>query len=354
MQGFAAAKREGTPMIAVGLSLLWYIVQHPGAFNTIGGGLSVGTCRADADSVSWPIIEIAGRRFLRGFDVTDSYRPNCPGPEVIAYDDEWCEALDQRIDGKESVIEPVGVEVSGYDIDSLSTADTLSKRTTIPSGSYVGRRSFRSDMLQVFGDESHDPKCERVFAAAALFGTAEHWATFREQWADRLGGRIFHASDCEPDHGEFASSDHAENLELYADLTKMLAGSKLLGFGSAMDLAGYHEFFGGTPADIPYHRCFRDVVYQCGKWAKWAIPADTAEFYFDQRVESDYNAGVLYGHIASLADWDCARFLRTPLNIASRLDVGVHAADLYAREVMKHLDNTVGPAKRPMRRQQIT
>ena len=54
----------------------------------------------------------------------------------------------------------------------------------------------------------------------------------------------------------------------YADLTKALAGSKLLGFGSAMDLAGYLEFFGDAPADIPYYRCFRDVVCQCGKWAK--------------------------------------------------------------------------------------
>jgi hypothetical protein len=205
-------------------------------------------------------------------------------------------------------------------------------------------------MLQVFGDESHDPKCERVFAAAALFGTEEQWGAFRGQWTDRLDGRVFHASDCETDHGEFVGTAHAENLKLYADLTKILAESKLLGFGSAMDLAAHSEFFAGTPADIPYYRCFRDVVFQCGKWAKWAIPADTAEFYFDQRVESDYNAGVLYGHIASLPDWDCAPFLRTPLKIASRSEVGIQAADLYAREVMKHLDNTVGPVKRPMRR----
>jgi len=121
-----------------------------------------------------------------------------------------------------------------------------------------------------------------------------------------------------------------------------------------MDLAGYYEFFGDTPADIPYYRCFRDVVYQSGKWAKWAIPSDTAEFHFDQRVESDYNAGVLYGHIASLPDWDCARFLRTTLKITSRADVGIQAADLYAREVMKHLDNTVRAVKRPMRRSMAT
>lgn len=205
-------------------------------------------------------------------------------------------------------------------------------------------------MLQVFGDESHDPKSERVFAVAAIFGTEEQWAALRPLWTDRLGGRVFHASDCETDHGEFATSPHEENLRLYADLTKILAESRLIGFGAAMDLAGYHEFFAEAPADIPYYRCFRDVVWQCGKWAKWAIPADTAEFHFDQRVESDYNAGVLYGHIATLPDWDCARFLRTPLKISTRDEVGIQAADLYAREVMKHLDNMLGPVKRPMRR----
>ena len=209
-------------------------------------------------------------------------------------------------------------------------------------------------MLQVFGDESHDPKSERVFAVAAIFGTEEQWAAFRPAWIERLAGRVFHASDCETDHGEFASTSHAENLQLFADLTKMLAASKLLGFGSAMDLAGYLEFFGDAPADIPYYRCFRDVVWQCGKWAKWAIPADTAEFHFDQRVQSEYNAGVLYGHIATLPDWGCARFLRTALKTSTRDEIGIQAADLYAREVMKHLDNTVGPVNRPMRRSMET
>ena len=227
---------------------------------------------------------------------------------------------------------------------------TVRQRSGMATGYHEGEQKENLKLLQVFGDESHDPKCERVFAAAALFGTEEQWAAFRPLWTERLGGRVFHASDCETDHGEFADTPHSENLQLYADLTKLLANSTLLGFGSAMDLAGYYELFGDAPADIPYYRCFRDVVWQCGKWAKWAIPADTAEFHFDQRVESDYNAGVLYGHIAILPDWDCAKFLRTPLKISSRTEVGIQAADLYAREVMKHLDNTVGPVKRPMRR----
>jgi hypothetical protein len=51
-----------------------------------------------------------------------------------------------------------------------------------------------------------------------------------------------------------------------------------------------------------------------------------------------------------MADWDCSSFLCKKLSIAARSAIGIQAADLYAREVMKHLDNLVGPVKRPMRR----
>lgn len=140
MRGLASL--AGKPIIAPALSLLWYIAQHPGAFESIGGGLSVGTCTAEADSVSWPIIEIAGRRFLRGLDVTDSYRPNWPPPVTIDYDDGWCEGMDRRFDAKEDTVEPGGVEVSDFDIDSLSTADTLFQTHDDPKRFVRGAAEF--------------------------------------------------------------------------------------------------------------------------------------------------------------------------------------------------------------------
>jgi hypothetical protein len=107
-------------------------------------------------------------------------------------------------------------------------------------------------VLHVFGDESHDPKSERVFAVAALFGSEAQWDDLKGRWRNRLGDRIFHATDCESDHGVFAATSHAENQKLYADLTNILGESRLLGFGSAMDLAGYREFFPDALNDVPY------------------------------------------------------------------------------------------------------
>jgi hypothetical protein len=97
-------------------------------------------------------------------------------------------------------------------------------------------------MLKVFGDESHDSKTERVFAIAVVFETEAQWAELEVPWKARLAGRIFHATDCETDKGEFAGTEHKDNLTLFADLTTILCKSELRGFGAVMDLAGHKEF----------------------------------------------------------------------------------------------------------------
>jgi N-acetylneuraminic acid mutarotase len=71
-------------------------------------------------------------------------------------------------------------------------------------------------------------------------------------------------------------------------------------------MAGHKEFFPDVPEDIRYYRCFRDVVFECAKQAKPV--QEIAEFYFDQRAESDFNASVLLGHMASMKDWEYSKF----------------------------------------------
>src|SRR5262249_35227635 len=112
-------------------------------------------------------------------------------------------------------------------------------------------------MLLAYGDESHDSRTERVFAVAALFGAVEQWDELTRRWAARIGDRVFHAADCESDHGAFKTSAHYDNQRLYADLTRILAESRLIGFGSAIDLVSHREFFPDVPKDVPYYRCFK-------------------------------------------------------------------------------------------------
>jgi hypothetical protein len=199
----------------------------------------------------------------------------------------------------------------------------------------------------VFGDESHDETKARVFAVAGVFGSDDQWKQLKTKWLGRTGGRIFHASDCETNQGDFASTSNSDNKLLYKDLTVLLAESGLLGYGVAIDLAGHHQFFPDVPADIPYFICFRDVICQCTEWARMSVPHDSLKFTFDIRQESNYNAGALYDYMVKAPEWKGQEF--DEIGFASRGIAEIQVADLYAREVMKHLDNMVGPIQRPTR-----
>lgn len=126
LQGFCAALNEGRPVIQAGVSLIRYMSQLPADFPTVGGGISVGTCRVDHSSLSWPHILIDGRRYLRGIDVTDYARPTWPAAEQIDYDETWCANLDLLLNRDQNVVEePLVVPGGSYEIDSLSSPDTL-------------------------------------------------------------------------------------------------------------------------------------------------------------------------------------------------------------------------------------
>lgn len=174
-------------------------------------------------------------------------------------------------------------------------------------------------MLKAFGDESHDPKSERIFAVAAWFGSEDEWDTVKSKWRDRAGGIVFHAADCESDCGVFAGRAHRDNLKLYADLVRILCESRLIGFGSALDLVAYRALFPDCPEDIPYYRCFRDVVLRCGEWAKCSIPQDLVHFTFDQRMESNYNADLLFKYMTDNTGWSASRYIDKTLSFASRI-----------------------------------
>jgi len=125
LQGLSAAREQSRPRFVTGISLLWYMSRHPGAFPSVGGGLSVGSCERSAQHFSWLHVEIEGRRFLRGIDLTDYVRPQWPPPQVINYDESWCAALDLSVHRDQVVTEPTAVSGGGYDIDSLSTPESL-------------------------------------------------------------------------------------------------------------------------------------------------------------------------------------------------------------------------------------
>lgn len=126
LQGLAAARIERRPIFATGISLVWYMCRHPGAFSSVGGGLSVGSAEVGHTHFSWLHVQVEGRRFLRGMDVTECVRPSWPLPAIVEYDESWCAQLDRRVNQDiGSFHNPESVLGGGYDIDTLSDPETL-------------------------------------------------------------------------------------------------------------------------------------------------------------------------------------------------------------------------------------
>jgi hypothetical protein len=209
-------------------------------------------------------------------------------------------------------------------------------------------------VYSVFGDESHDESCCRVFAVGGVLGSDEDWNSLKAAWEARTGGRVFHAADCETDHGDYADFDHKQNLKLYAELTRLLAGSRLLGFGAAISLEHHKEIFPDALDNQPYYLCFRVVIANFAARAAVLIPQDKVRFVFDRNPETEYNAGRLYDYMANLPEWRFREYLADEISFATRKNIGIQAADLVARETMKHLDNQLGPKPRDPRKSMLS
>jgi hypothetical protein len=211
-----------------------------------------------------------------------------------------------------------------------------------------GGRGRIALVLTAFGDESYDEQGSRVFAVAALVGSAEEWEAVTDRWHECTGQTIFHAADCEADRGRFAEQSHSENLDLYKNLTRIIAGSELRGAGVAMDLKGYNEYFPERVAELPYFICFWNVLVYFAKLASRC--SEKVHFAFDHRKQIHHNAAELYSYMANLEQWDHHVCLDSDISFVSRETTEIQVADLLARETMKHLENQVGPVRRQTRR----
>jgi hypothetical protein len=202
-------------------------------------------------------------------------------------------------------------------------------------------------VLRVFGDDSMDETKERVCAVVGVIGTEAAWKELKGKWLARTGGIPFHANDCDSDYGDYVNTPHAENKALYRDLAIILADSHVGGYGHAIDLMAHRRVFPGT-LDIAYYRAFLGVIEEMKNVAR--NNEEIAELTFDMRLESEYNAGLLYGH-ARENEPEWTLFLAGKISFAfSRDEPGIQIADLLAREAMKALDNQVGPVKRKIRK----
>lgn len=210
-------------------------------------------------------------------------------------------------------------------------------------------------MVNVFGDDSADETKKRVFAVAGVVATDTQWAQLSQKWIDRNGGVPFHATDCESDQGDYKDREHSKNQELYKDLTTMLAESGAFGFGVAIEIPGYRAAYPELDEEMGYYKAFFEVIYKLSDVAK-TFYRDSIKFTFDNRTQSNYPAATLYDTMvndaATMADGP--KLFEEISFVSSIKQPKIQVGDLFAREVMKELDNRIGPVKRPRRRSMTT
>jgi len=204
--------------------------------------------------------------------------------------------------------------------------------------------------LLSYGDDSADAQCERVFAVAAVVAPESLWRPLEEAWLVRNDHLAFHATDCDSDNGIYTNRHHQQNKELYRDCIKLLAESGAFGFAYAIDIAGRDEFFPDTEKELHYHWCYGRLIRNIATFLG-RLGITKVEFSFDNRLDIVNNATAVYSLMTSDEEFPYRHLLSKKVEfLSSAKHSRIQVGDLYAREVMKHLDNMVGPVRREERK----
>jgi hypothetical protein len=117
-----------------------------------------------------------------------------------------------------------------------------------------------------------------------------------------------------------------------------------------MSIEDYRTSFPQDLDEHLYHYCLTDALKYFTQVAKFNIPPGVSQFTFHRRVESEHNAREVYSYFSGIPEWQA--FMGRDLTFDDDASVRIQAADLVARESMKHLDNAIGQS-RPRRRSWI-
>lgn len=187
---------------------------------------------------------------------------------------------------------------------------------------------------KLYGDESSDQKKQRVFAVSGVFGSEEEWEPAIRKWLFRNRGLEFHAVEC-------------SDIDLYSDLTDILAESQLGGVSVSIDLRSHKKYLSDTIWGIEYYKCFIDVVSSVATMVKRFNddPGENVdakiEFTFDSRKESDGSAAIVYEMFRNLPEWKDTRIFDTAVKFEGGPEPRLEIADLLVREAMKELDRKI-------------
>ena len=93
--------------------------------------------------------------------------------------------------------------------------------------------------------------------------------------------------------------------------------------------------------DHPYYSSFlRTIDFLVQRARSWKA-SGSIEIIFDQHRPTEHNTGLLYKYASEEGGWQDQGLLPEKLHFASRADIGIQAADLWVRELMKVFDGNL-------------
>ncbi len=207
-------------------------------------------------------------------------------------------------------------------------------------------------MLCTYGDDSSDEKGVRTFAVAGIAGSQEEWDTIKPAWIKATEGRVFHATDNQSGKGDvYKGISKAKCDEEYIKLTNILVKSKMFGYGHVVDIAAFKKYLPDSSEDAPYYHCFSYVVMGFAQLGYMSVPREKVKFTFDRNPKIKYNSNLMLDYLETLSEYNYTEYIDGgEVSFASREMIQIQAADLLAYEVMKELDNQIGPKKRYRRK----
>ena len=70
-------------------------------------------------------------------------------------------------------------------------------------------------------------------------------------------------------------------------------------------------------------------------------PPEKTEIIFDRHPETKHNSGLLFKYASEEGGWKTQGLLPADIKFGDRDEIGIQAADLWAREIMKFLDGNL-------------
>jgi hypothetical protein len=207
-------------------------------------------------------------------------------------------------------------------------------------------------MIISYFDDSSDPLRQEYFLAGGLLADEERWIDFESAWkkATEHLEQPFRSTDCECQHGQFADWNKSDCDALMAQLVGLLDEHRIGGFASVIPVPDFQAVFPQLDKLAPYLLAVEHTFLNMAHIA--AKTDEEIHVWFEQGTAPDADIMRIYKRLKNLECWEHRRRI-TNISFADKRMPQLQAADLVAREALKHMQNRgIRPMRKPFERLQ--